>query len=57
MYDYTVPKEVVYVLGNEIDGVEAAILEIADVVIEIPMEGAKESLNVATTAGIVLFTR
>ena len=57
LYDFVVPENVIYVLGNEVDGVVPAILEIADTIIEIPMRGVKESLNVATTAGIVLFTR
>lgn len=56
-YDFAVPEKVVYVLGNEIDGVDAAILEMADTTVEIPMQGQKESLNVATTAGIILFAR
>jgi tRNA G18 (ribose-2'-O)-methylase SpoU len=57
LYDFVVPENVIYVLGNEVDGVAPAILEIADTIVEIPMRGVKESLNVATTAGIVLFTR
>lgn len=53
--DFVVPKEVVYVVGNEIDGVSAAVQEAADMVIEIPMLGSKESLNVSVAAGIVLY--
>ena len=44
-----------FIFGNEVEGVLADTLSIADKVIEIPMRGEKESLNVATTAGIVLF--
>lgn len=44
-----------YVLGNEIDGVSAEVLEAADLVVQLPMLGDKESLNVSTTAGIVLY--
>jgi tRNA G18 (ribose-2'-O)-methylase SpoU len=57
LYDFQVPDQVVYVLGNEVAGVDESILELANYVIEIPMQGTKESLNVATAAGIVLFTR
>lgn len=57
IYDFSVPENVVYVFGNEVDGVDPALLAVADTIIEIPMCGSKESLNVATTAGIVLFTR
>ncbi|OGG59117.1 hypothetical protein A3C89_01780 [Candidatus Kaiserbacteria bacterium RIFCSPHIGHO2_02_FULL_50_50] len=50
------PKgDVAYVFGNEIDGVSQEFLAVADAIVEIPMHGTKESLNVATTAGIVLF--
>ncbi len=53
--DFVVPEKVAYVLGNEIDGVSAAWLAVADTVLEIPMQGMKESLNVSVCAGIVLF--
>lgn len=48
-------QKVAYVLGNEVEGVQSEILELADAVVEIPMHGQKESLNVAVTAGIILF--
>lgn len=44
-----------YVFGNEVDGVSDIFLQSADEVIEIPMKGAKESLNVAVSVGIILF--
>jgi tRNA G18 (ribose-2'-O)-methylase SpoU len=44
-----------FVFGNEIDGVSAAALAAADHCIDIPMSGQKESLNVATTVGVILF--
>lgn len=44
-----------FIFGNEVNGVEGETLSRADATIEIPMRGAKESLNVATTAGIILF--
>lgn len=53
--EFKVPEKVAYILGNEIDGVSKALLEAADVIVEIPMKGEKESLNVSVTAGIVLF--
>ena len=48
-------KGVVYVFGNEVEGVNQKLLRLADVAVEIPMKGKKESLNVAVTVGIVLF--
>lgn len=44
-----------FLFGNEVDGVLPETLEVVDQVIEIPMRGKKESLNVATALGIVLF--
>ncbi len=43
------------IFGNELSGVNPSILETSDKIIEIPMFGRKNSLNVATTAGIVLY--
>ncbi len=48
-------RPVAYVFGNEIEGVSDAVLALADTVIDLPMLGMKESLNVAVTAGIVLY--
>jgi 23S rRNA (guanosine2251-2'-O)-methyltransferase len=45
----------VFVLGNEVTGVEKQILEISDIVAEIKMKGEKESLNVSVAAGVALF--
>ncbi len=42
------------VFGNEAEGVSQKVLEASDEVVEIPMMGFKNSLNVATTVGIVL---
>ena len=43
------------ILGNEVRGLSKSILKKSDVIIEIPMHGKKESLNVAVAAGIALF--
>lgn len=45
----------VLVLGQELGGVSPKILELTDEVIEIPMHGSKDSLNVSIAAGIALF--
>lgn len=57
LYDFTVPPKVCYILGNEVEGVSRGLLTLADTVVEIPMEGQKESLNVSVSAGIALFHR
>lgn len=44
-----------FIFGNEVEGVLPETIALSDRAIEIPMHGTKESLNVATTAGIVLF--
>lgn len=43
------------IVGNEVGGVEPEILNFCDQIIEIPMRGAKESLNVAVATGIAVF--
>lgn len=45
----------VLILGNEVDGVNKKILNECDTVIEIPMLGIKESLNVSVATGVALF--
>ncbi len=55
--DFEVPEKVVYIFGNEVGGVASELLAVADVILELPMAGQKESLNVSVTAGIVLYHR
>lgn len=43
------------IVGNEVKGIEKDILQKCDQILEIPMKGEKESLNVAVATGIVLF--
>ncbi len=45
----------VLVFGNEVRGISPQALAQCDAVFDIPMRGAKESLNVSVTAGIALF--
>lgn len=49
------PRPVVLVFGHEITGVSDDILRIADACVEIPTGGVKNSINVATAVGIVLY--
>ena len=53
--DFSEPEHVAYILGNEVDGISEGALSLADVIVELPMLGQKESLNVSVTAGIVLY--
>ncbi|MDI6734442.1 MAG: TrmH family RNA methyltransferase, partial [Patescibacteria group bacterium] len=47
-------KKIALVLGNEIKGVPQSILREVDKILEIPMHGKKESLNVTIAFGIVI---
>jgi tRNA G18 (ribose-2'-O)-methylase SpoU len=51
--DYTFPMALV--LGHEVVGVSPAVFAQADEIIAIPMWGIKNSMNVATAYGIVIF--
>lgn len=44
-----------FVVGHEVRGVSPALLEQADLVVEIPMFGAKHSLNVAVSFGLLAY--
>ncbi len=43
------------VVGNEVKGVDQRIVDMADIVLEIPQAGVKHSLNVSVSAGIALW--
>jgi tRNA G18 (ribose-2'-O)-methylase SpoU len=45
----------VFVFGNEVRGFSPQLRTRCDELIEIPMHGAKESLNVSVAAGVILF--
>ncbi|MEN9881319.1 MAG: hypothetical protein RLZZ308_502 [Candidatus Parcubacteria bacterium] len=46
---------VVFVVGPEVDGMTKDVLDVCDVIAEIPMLGTKESLNVTIATGIALY--
>jgi tRNA G18 (ribose-2'-O)-methylase SpoU len=48
-------RDSAYLFGNEVDGVSGPLCNEADAVLEIPMVGTKESLNVSVVAGIILY--
>lgn len=43
------------ILGNEVEGIELDVLDQCDTLVEIPMKGRKQSLNVSVATGIALF--
>ena len=50
-----IKKPVLFLVGNEVEGIPQKLLKLADIVAEIPMKGDKESLNVSVAFGIALF--
>jgi tRNA G18 (ribose-2'-O)-methylase SpoU len=55
LWEYPVPLPAALVLGNEALGVSEEVLELADDIVEIPMLGFKNSINVAVAFGVVLY--
>jgi tRNA G18 (ribose-2'-O)-methylase SpoU len=43
------------IVGNEIEGISEELLEMSDKIVEIPMKGMKESLNVSVAFGIGIY--
>ena len=52
---YKKSDKMVLVLGEEVNGIDKKILKYCDKIIEIPMRGKKESLNVSVAFGIAAF--
>lgn len=48
-------SDVVFVMGDEVRGLPESVMEKAHAVLEIPMRGKKESLNVSVAFGIIVF--
>lgn len=44
-----------FVFGHEVFGVKQELIPLADMTLEIPQDGTKHSLNIAVSAGIVLW--
>src|SRR3989344_5500544 len=53
--DFKASSQFALIVGSEIDGISRVALDISDVIVEIPMQGMKESLNVSVAAGVALF--
>lgn len=53
--NFRAKEKTAFILGSETEGVPEEILALVDEVLELPMQGSKESLNVSVTAGIVLY--
>ncbi len=53
--DYHPPSNIALLLGEEVHGIEPAILARCHDILEIPMKGHKESFNVSVATGIALY--
>lgn len=53
--DFKASNQFALIVGSETDGVSRGALDISDAVVEIPMQGTKESLNVSVATGVALF--
>lgn len=51
--DYQFPLAII--VGNETTGVSKEVLDMADLIVEMPMWGVNTSLNVMVSAGIILY--
>jgi len=52
---YKASGPTVLIVGNEVRGLQGTVLKRADKILEIPMMGKKESLNVSVAFGVVAF--
>ena len=54
---FVAKEKTAFVFGEETKGLSKELLDMCDEIVEIPMMGEKESLNVSVSAGIILFNR
>ncbi len=47
--------KIALILGNEVEGVQDAVIRVCDGCLEIPQSGMKHSLNISVAAGIVFW--
>ena len=52
---FKLPRKTALILGNELTGIDKEVLACADVQLQIPMYGSKESFNVAVAAAIAMY--
>ena len=55
LFDWQPQFPVCVMFGHEVDGLRPELLKLADTHVRIPMLGQKNSLNVATAGGVVLY--
>lgn len=57
LFDFQVDanQKYCFIFGNEVAGIQEAVLTYADLCLEIPQFGTKHSLNIAVSMGVVLW--
>lgn len=53
--DYVPAGKIALLLGEEVHGIESEFRDLCDDLVEIPMQGSKESFNVSVATGIMLY--
>ena len=53
--DFKAKEKFALIVGSEVDGISKKALDTSDAIVEIPMQGKKESFNVSVAAGAALF--
>lgn len=54
-YEQSSKEKIALVFGNEVRGVQQAVVDMCDQCIEIPQLGTKHSLNISVSAGILIW--
>ncbi len=55
LFDWQPRFPVCVIFGNEVDGLAPELLSVCDTHVRLPMQGVKNSLNVATAGGVVAY--
>jgi len=53
--DYRPPTKIALLVGREVEGIDATLLKLCDIHLEIPMFGHKESFNVVQATAMALY--
>lgn len=53
--NYAITDKIAVMFGNEVEGVSETALSFCDQVVEIPQFGAKHSLNISVSVGIIIW--
>ncbi len=52
---FKISKPILLIVGNEVAGMDKKVLSLCDKIVEIPMKGEKESLNVSVAFGVAIY--